>query len=153
MGPTSGGAAWNVEMYSGANGHCPVETWMDGLSAQKYAALLAAINRRLAVEGMGLSGTPWLTPIGNGLYEFRIRISAAQIERMYGDADEKLPAETEKILLRVFVTFYGNRVVLLLDGYDKATDPSEKRQQREIATAYKLLRAWKMEQARARRRR
>lgn len=47
-----------------------------------------------------------------------------------------------------FVAFHGNRVVLLLDGYDKAVDPSPKRPQREIAAARKLLMAWKAQLAR-----
>lgn len=51
-------------------------------------------------------------------------------------------------LLRVFVAFHGNRVVLLLDGYDKAADPSPKRQQREITAARKLLTAWRAQVAR-----
>jgi hypothetical protein len=43
------------------------------------------------------------------------------------------------VLLRVFVHFYGSKVVLLLGGYDKGVDPKEKRQQREIERARKLL--------------
>ena len=38
----------------------------------------------------------------------------------------------QRILLRVFVHFHGSRVILLLGGYDKGKDPSEKKQQREI---------------------
>jgi len=45
----------------------------------------------------------------------------------------------EKVLLRVFVHFYGDKVILLLGGYDKGNDPKERRQQREIAKARKLL--------------
>lgn len=33
----------------------------------------------------------------------------------------------EAILLRVFVHFYGNRIVLLVAGYDKSADSSAKR--------------------------
>jgi len=40
------------------------------------------------------------------------------------------------------VTFYGDRVVLLFQGYDKGKDPSERRQTKEIRTARKHLRAW-----------
>jgi hypothetical protein len=48
----------------------------------------------------------------------------------------------------LFVHFHGQRVVLLLDGYDKREDSTSRRQQREIAAARKILRAWKMRQAR-----
>ena len=47
------------------------------------------------------------------------------------------------VLLRVFCTFHGDKIVLLYHGYNKKTDPSEKRQQREIAKARKLHERWK----------
>jgi hypothetical protein len=47
------------------------------------------------------------------------------------------------VLLRVFCTFHGDRIVLLFHGYDKKKDPSAKRQAREIARARKLHAAWK----------
>jgi hypothetical protein len=47
------------------------------------------------------------------------------------------------VLLRVFCTFYGDRIVLLYHGYNKKADPSEKRQNREIAKARKLHEWWK----------
>ena len=53
-----------------------------------------------------------------------------------------------RVLLRVFCTFHGDRVVLLLGGYDKGRDPSDKRQQKEIARARKLLKQWQEDQRR-----
>jgi hypothetical protein len=50
------------------------------------------------------------------------------------------------VLLRAFCHAHGDKVVLLLGGYDKGRDPSAKRQQREIATARKLLRAFQAAQ-------
>ena len=52
------------------------------------------------------------------------------------------------ILLRVFVHFHGERVILLLSGYDKGDDPSERRQQLEIADARRHLTAWHQQEAR-----
>jgi hypothetical protein len=57
----------------------------------------------------------------------------------------------ERVLLRVFFHSYGKRVVLLLGGYNKGKDPSERRQQREIATARKRLEGFKARQAAERR--
>jgi hypothetical protein len=51
-----------------------------------------------------------------------------------------------KVLLRALCHAYGNKVVLLLGGYDKGGDASAKRQQREIATARKRLRAFQAAQ-------
>lgn len=47
------------------------------------------------------------------------------------------------VLLRVFCTFHGRRIVLLLGGYDKQKDASAKRQHKEINAARKELRAWR----------
>ncbi len=47
------------------------------------------------------------------------------------------------MLLRVFFTVHGSRVVLLFQAYDKGDDPSDKRQCKEIAEARKHLRAWR----------
>ena len=141
-------SGWTVEMYADSRGHCPIQGWFDSLSAAKFAAIDASIHHQLEKQGIGLAGTTWLKPLKDGLYEFRVRSTAAEIVRMYGDAGHVPPADTESILLRVFVAFHGNRVVLLLDGYDKAADPSPKRQQREIAAARKLLTASKAQVAR-----
>lgn len=135
-------------MYVDPHGHCPIQVWFDSLSAAKFAAIDAAIRHQLEKQGIGLAGTAWLKPLKDGLYEFRVRSTAAEIVRMYAAAGHVSPDDTETILLRVFVAFHGNRVVLLLDGYDKASDPSPKRQQREITAARKLLTAWKAQEAR-----
>lgn len=116
---------WTVEMYTDARGHCPVER-----------------------KGVEPAGSSWLKSLKQGLYEFRVRSTAAEIVRMYGDAGRVPPEDSETILLRVFVAFHGNRVVLLLDGYDKGSDASPKRQQREIAAARRLLTKWKAQQLR-----
>ena len=43
----------------------------------------------------------------------------------------------------MFCTFHGDKIVLLYHGYDKKRDPSERRQQREIAKARRLHQEWK----------
>jgi hypothetical protein len=42
----------------------------------------------------------------------------------------------------VFCHAYGDRVILLLGGYDKGRDPSSRRQEREIALARSRLTDW-----------
>lgn len=63
----------------------------------------------------------------------------------------QVDAPKEKVLLRVFVHFYGDKVILLLGGYDKGVDPKERRQQPEIAEARRLLAQFKERQRRHRR--
>lgn len=45
-------------------------------------------------------------------------------------------------MLRVFFCTSGQKVILLLSGYDKGKDPSDRRQDREVAKARKLLTAY-----------
>jgi len=119
--------------------------WLDRLSPVKFAALQAAITHRLEVEGIGLLGTEWLKPLGSGLFEFRVRHSAAEIERMFaGRTSIGSSGHREAILLRVFVAFVGGRVCLLFAGYDKGRDPSRKQQQKEIERARRLKRQWEL---------
>ena len=79
-------AEWTVEMYADPRGHCPIQGWFDGLSAAKFAAIDAAVRHQLQKQGIALAGTAWLKPLKDGLYEFRVRSTAAEIVRMYADA-------------------------------------------------------------------
>ena len=54
---------------------------------------------------------------------------------MFGGDPPDVTAPVGKVLLRVFVHFYGEKVVLLLGGYDKGEDPKERRQQRDCSRA------------------
>ena len=51
----------------------------------------------------------------------------------------------KRVLIRVYCTFYGQRIVLLLGGYNKLRDPSRKQEQKEIRAARSVLSAWKRE--------
>jgi putative component of toxin-antitoxin plasmid stabilization module len=140
---------WTAEVFATDDGFEPYSALLDELSDTEFAALDAAVQHVLLVRGITLGNSEWLKPLGDGLHEFRVRHSAEEIAHMFGD---EIPgtAPTGPVLLRVFVHFYGNKMVLLLSGYDKGDDPSEKRQQREIKAARKALRAWQRQQDRQR---
>ena len=121
------------------------------LSDVELAALLSALEHVLSHRGIGVCGTEWGKQLGGGLFEFRIRHTASEIARMHGEPVEG--GKPEKVLLRVFCHAYGAKVVLLLNGYDKGADPSERRQQREIAVARKRLTRFQAERSRSRRKR
>jgi hypothetical protein len=111
--------------------------------------LTVAIDRILTVQGIDLVRIEWLKALGEGLHEFRIRHTAAEVARLFGGVDVAPPAgPTEKVLLRVFVHFHGQKVILLLGGYDKGDDPKERRQQREIQSARRLLTQFRERQRR-----
>jgi hypothetical protein len=54
------------------------------------------------------------------------------------------------VLLRIFCHTYGQKIVLLLGGYDKGAASSKRRQDREIELARQRLRAFKLQQGRRR---
>jgi hypothetical protein len=103
--------------------------------------MIAAIEQVLAKQGIGVCKSSWGKMLGGGLFEFRVRHTAAEIRSMFGGDPPAQPDDKEgppgKVLLRAFCHAYGNRIVLLLGGYDKGEKPSAKRQQKEIETARK----------------
>lgn len=145
---TPGG--WVVELYADPAGSCPYERFINGVDDATFAAVDAAVEHVLTRHGPELCKTEWMKPLGDGLYEFRIRHDATEIAARFGQEPSTLPARPASILVRVFCHFYGDRVVLLLSGYDKGRDPSRKRQDKEIALARKHLTAWKEERKRRR---
>ncbi len=96
------------------------------------------------MHGIDICRGEWGTPLGDGLFEFRVRRSLRAILSEGGDdVPEDLSGTDRMVLIRVFCTFHGDRIILLYHGYNKKKDPSQKRQQREIARARKLHAEWK----------
>ncbi|MEJ7765566.1 MAG: hypothetical protein WKF86_08735 [Acidimicrobiales bacterium] len=141
-------APWTPEPFEADDGTVPYERFIGRLSDFKVVALEAAIEHVLSVRGIALSGSEWVKPLGQGLHEFRVRHDADEISHMFGGSPPAGAGPDEKVLLRLFVHFHGAKVVLLLGGYDKADDPNERRQQREIAEARRLLAQFKARQRR-----
>jgi len=135
---------WQIEYYVGQGS--TFESWMDSLDDIKFAALSAAIELVLAPNGISLAGTPWLKHVEKGIFEFRIRYSAADIKAMYANLELDAPQPPTKILFRVFLHFHGSKIVLLLNGYDKAADDKPRRQQWEIKIAMQRLKRWQSSQ-------
>lgn len=123
------------------------ERFFFSLPEYEQAVLTAAIEHVLVVHGIDICAGEWGTPLGGGLYEFRVRrsldaiLAEARIDPPHGD----LAGTDRQVLLRVFCTFHGNRIVLLYSGYNKKKDPSERRQRQEIKRARKAHEEWKRE--------
>lgn len=96
-----------------------------------------------------MCGTSWGKRLGEGVFEFRVRHTADEIEKMFG-SESPAAKKGEKVLLRVFCHAHGSKIVLLLHGYDKGEDVSDKRQQKEIAVARRRWTEWKERQKRKR---
>ena len=112
-------AKWKIEFYEDTQGHRPVEKWIDGLSDQKAEAVIMALQEVLAVNGTNLASGAWLKSLGCGLYEFRLRHRAIEIQAMYKVANRGIRGGAEAILLRIFVALAGEKVIVLLGAYDK----------------------------------
>ena len=140
-------AKWKVEFYEDIHGRRPVEKWIDRLSDQKAEAVIVALQEVLAVNGINLASGAWLKSLGSGLYEFRIRHSKSEIEGMYKAANKGLVRGADALLLRIFVAFEGQKLIVLLGGYDKGKNDKQSFQQAQIEIARKRLRDWKRRRA------
>ena len=131
-------AAWRIE-YEGT----AFARFFTSLPEYEQAVLTAAIEHVLAVQGIDICAGEWGKPLGDALYEFRVRRSLRAILSEAGLDAGVVPGSDRSVLIRVFCTFHGDKIVLLYHGYDKKRDPSERRQQREIAKARRLHQEWK----------
>ena len=118
---------FQLEFYKDRSGRQPVLEWLrDEVSVSTRRVVGTALHEILQEQGVGVCGTPFGRQLGGGLFEFRLR------ER--------------DLLLRAFCHAYGERVILMLAAYDKSEDPSEKRQNDEIALARRRLTDWRQRQ-------
>ena len=122
-------------------GDQPVRRWItEQLPRGRRLAIIAALGVVLGRQGVGVCQSEWGKPLGDGLFEFRVRLSESEVRTLHGGRSDPASSEADAVLLRVFFHPYGDKIVLLLAGYDKGADPSAKRQQREISVARARLR-------------
>lgn len=114
------------------------------LSPTKQRAVAAALEYVLEDRGSGICASPWGKHVAPGIFELRISHTEAQIRTIVG---QRLPpghkVEPEDMLIRIFCHAYGDRVILLLAGYDKGEHPQSRYQQEQIALAAKRLKDFK----------
>ena len=138
---------WRLEVWhDDRTGVSPFERWFRGVDPYVQAVVDVVLTHVVEPRGIDLLGTSWCRSLGDGLFEIRVRQSL-QAVRSRGAAPGTRPqtrtGDRRTVLLRLFVTFHGRRVVLLLHAYDKGRDPSERRQRREIARARRHLATWR----------
>ena len=127
---------FHLEFYEDDNGTMPVLTWLNRLESDdmaKHDAIVYGQQVILAREGAGVCGTEFGRTLGKGLYEFRLRHTRdeLQIKAESQQAGSGPSVQPVKVLIRVFFAVYGDRIVLLLGGYDKAVDDSRHRRTRQ----------------------
>jgi len=138
--------SYTLEFYEDEHGDEPVLRWLRELTPRKRRAMGVALYEILQYEGPHVVGTNFGKPIGGGIFEFRLDQDASQILARKGKPARTETSEPAKILLRVFCHAHGDKVVLLLAGYDKGERPSARHQQEQIELAKERLRDWKARQ-------
>jgi putative component of toxin-antitoxin plasmid stabilization module len=133
--------AWKIEFFTEEGGRQPVREWLQSLDRPQRAAAIAGIEVQLAEVGLDICGTEHGKQLGQGLFEFRIRHDEGVIRRKAGKDGR---GGSQKVLLRIFCHAYGDRIILLLGGYDKGADASPRRQSREIDIARRRLRSFQL---------
>lgn len=134
---------YEVEFYADDEGRMPVREWLLALPASQRRAVGQAINKILQRDGINVCGTEFGKQLSGGLFEFRVRAASADVLKP-GEPD----THPWKMLVRIFCHAHGDKLVLLLGGYDKARDPSPKRQEAEIRLARTRLKRWTERQRR-----
>jgi hypothetical protein len=135
---------YRLEFYHDATGEEPVRRWLrEELSRTQRLVVGTAMREVLEEEGLNVCGTEFGKQLGQGLFEFRVR---GQLSEFVGTTPD--PSE-EKILVRVFCHAHGEKLILLLAGYDKLATPSKSHQNEQIKLARHRLTEWKLRQAKA----
>ena len=111
------GGTWRIEYYVDEFGRAPFRRWVDGLPALQARLVWKAVADELTMRGPDVCADHWGRNLGGGLYECRIR--------------------RQHVVLRVFFCTNHGRVVVLLGGFDKGSQP--KRQAAAIAVARQRL--------------
>jgi hypothetical protein len=131
---------YELEFFAEDDGTKPVLAWIkNDLTATQRRALGAAMRHVLQVNGVHVCSTTWGRPLGGGLFEFRVRRTGAQMINI-GWAKRSGINSSERILLRVFCHAHGDKLILLLGGYDKGSTPGKSKQASQIALARRRLR-------------
>jgi hypothetical protein len=137
MGP------YTIEFWEDERGRKPVLEWIkNDLTPTQRRAIGAAMAAFLERLGPDVCGTKWGKWVAPGIAEFRLRMTGKQVVNAGWATDAQIDT-SEHLLLRVFFHVYGEKVVMLLEGYDKGAAPSSKAQQTKIASAQKRLQQWK----------
>lgn len=139
--------SWTITFFADDEGRQPARRFIEDLDTPKRMAMIAAIECFLEPRGLDVCRTEYGRQLGDSLFEFRLRHDESTVRRKANRPADDVGGSTE-VLLRLFCHAYGDKVILLLGGYDKGEDPSGRRQSREIERARKHLRSFKLRQQR-----
>lgn len=149
-----GPPTFSIEMFErdGNPNDVPYLSWfLHDLTRPKQLAAKAGVERILAYLGNAVVETEWGGHLQDGLCELRIRRTAAEVEswwRNYHGLPVPEPEPHVEILLRIYFHAYGDKVILLLGGFDKGAHPNHEKT--EVRQARANLQNWRTQQDRLR---
>jgi len=104
-------------------------------------AVQLAIREILTIKGLELAETEWLKKVSGSVWELRVGKTTTAVYSKAG-IEKPMGINHTKILVRVFCSFQGGKLIVLLSAYDKKSDDSPSRQREEIAKANRILSKW-----------
>ncbi len=132
---------WTLQIYETNNGALPYGIFRDSLDVYTRAVLDISVEEILRRQGNNVCNSlKFGRSLRGGLYEFKISKSLSSLVKDLGISHPLTDQGKKSVLLRVFFAVEGEKVLILLAGYDKKKDDSSKRQNKEITYARKLLR-------------
>jgi len=144
---TTPAPSYTIEFWEDDRGHKPVLDWIkNDLTPTQRRALGTAMLGILQRLGPDVCDSKWGKWVATGVAEFRLRMTGEQVVNAGWATGEEIDT-SETVLLRVFFHVHGEKIVMLLEGYDKGASPSKKIQQAKIQSAEKRLKQWKARQA------
>ncbi len=129
---------FQLEFYADESGRKPALEWMRSLPKTEKRAMGVALYALLEQDGINLCSGKYAKQLGAGIFELRVQEPASQILKDRG-LPSRPDAAAARVSLRLFCHAHGDRLVLILGGYDKLRGPSPRTQQREIKTARQNL--------------
>lgn len=144
MAPVGGQEEWLLEVVD-INGTSPFQAFMKSLNDHQLIIVEAALEIVLKRRGPDVCQTEWGKPVGDGVYEFRIRRGVSEIYRSMDQEPPEDVADGPNPLLRVFFACDKGRVLLLLGGFDKLKNNKSRNQNQQIQQAKELLKGYRRE--------
>lgn len=145
---------YRIEFYLDARGDSPVLRWLQELPDAERYALGSAMDGLLQETGplLCVLRPQYASALGGGLYEFRFQDLTEDLLRQLGKKPRRAMLKVQKkVLFRVFFHPCGDKVILLLGGYDKAKHSSPSFQNAQIQLARKRMVDWQARQRRTQR--
>lgn len=116
-------------MYQNDEGFSPFLNWLDQAENSEIRPIVHKyLEFYLARKGTGIIGSKYLKPLGDHLFQFRIKEY---------DQDQQI-----KFLIRIYLCFDFFQGIHIFSGYNKGLDDSRSRQTMEIDKARQLLKKW-----------